>query len=240
MLATQKLGSASVLDGIDGKTHEVRVIGSVGAVPFVGRSGALLDLGQVLRGAVGTVAAAQSVVVARADTPAAVLVQLGKAGAGKPTTYAAVADQLDGTPSARADSLALLVAVGIGLVALAHLLAWLGAQLGRRRAEVAGLRVAGVAPRAVRRAYVVEAGLLAGIVLVTATVAAAATTVPLLEPIRLVGGWTQAPELDLAVRPATLASVMVGVAVLTALLCALVFTRFGRAARPAALRSADQ
>jgi len=240
MLATQELGSASVLDGIDGKTHAVRVIGSVGAVPFVGRAGSLLDLGQVLRGAVGTVAAARSVVVARADTPADVLAQLGKEGAGKPATYATVADQLERTPSARADSLALLTAVGVGLVALAHLLAWLGAQLGRRRAEVAGLRAAGIAPRAVRRAYVVEAVLLAGIVLGAATIAAAATTVPLLEPIQLVGGWAQAPELDLAVHPATLASVVVGVAVLTAVLCALVFTRFGRAARPAALRSADQ
>jgi hypothetical protein len=37
-----------------------------------------------------------------------------------------------------------------------------------------------------------------------------------------------------------LASVVAGVALLTALLCALVFTRFGRPARPAALRSADQ
>ena len=63
---------------------------------------------------------------------------------------------------------------------------------------------------------------------------------PLLEPIGLVGGWSQAPELRLAVRPYTLFVVVLGVALLTAVLCALVFTRFGRAARPAALRSADQ
>jgi hypothetical protein len=91
----------------------------------------------------------------------------------------------------------------------------------------------------VRRAYIVEALLLSVVVLVTAAIAAAATTVPLLEPIQLVGGWSQAPELDLAVQPLILAVVVIGVAVLTALLCALVFTRFGRAARPAALRSAD-
>jgi hypothetical protein len=240
LLATPGIGSTSVLDGIDGKTNAVEVVGSVGAVPFVGRTGSLLDLGQVLRGSVGTVAAARSVVVARADTPADVLAELRKDGAGRPTTYAAVADQLDATPSARADSLALLLAVGIGLVALTHLLAWLGGQMGRRRVEVASLRAAGIGPREVRRAYVVEAVLLAGVILVSATVAAAATTVPLLEPIRLVGGWAQAPELHLTVRPATLASVVAGVALLTALLCALVFTRFGRPARPAALRSADQ
>jgi hypothetical protein len=105
---------------------------------------------------------------------------------------------------------------------------------------VAGLRAAGIGPRVVRRAYLVEAGLLSVIVLVTAAIAAAATTVPLLTPIQLVGGWAQAPILRLEIRPMTLVSVVVGVAVATALLCILVFTRFGRAARPASLRSADR
>jgi hypothetical protein len=105
---------------------------------------------------------------------------------------------------------------------------------------VAGLRAAGVGPRAVRRAYVGEAALLSAIVLVTAAVAAALTTVPLLKPIELVGGWAQAPSVHLVVQPLTLAVVVVGVAAVTAVLCVLVFTRFGRAARPSALRSADR
>lgn len=105
---------------------------------------------------------------------------------------------------------------------------------------MAGLRAAGIGPRAVRRAYVLEAAVLSAVVLVAAAVTAAVTTVPLLEPIQLVSGWSEAPRLHLAVRPLTLATVVVGVAVLTALLCAVVFTRFGRAARPAALRSAEQ
>jgi hypothetical protein len=239
-LTTKGLQTAGVADGIDGKTQAMRLVGTVDAVPFLGRAGSLLDLGEVLRGAVGTVASARSVVVARADTPASVLARLRKDGGRKPTTYAAVADRLDATPAARADSLALLVAVGVGLVALTHLLAWLAGQLGRRRVEVAGLRAAGIAPRAVRRAYVVEAALLSGVVLVTAAVAAAATTVPLLKPIELVGGWAQAPEVQLAVQPLTLAAVVVGVALLTAMLCGVVFTRFGRGARPSALRSADR
>jgi hypothetical protein len=239
-LATRGMRSSGVLEGIDGTSHPVQVVGVVGAVPFVGRAGSLLDLAHVLRGAVGTVAAARAVVIARADTPVSVLAQLRKDGAGRQRTYAAVADQIDSTPSARADSLAFLVAVGVGLVALMHLLAWLASQLGRRRTEVAGLRAAGIGPRAVRRAYLEEAALLAGVVLVAAAVAAAATTVPLLKPLRLVGGWAQGPELELAVRPLTLGTVVVGVALLTALLCGIVFTRFGRAARPAALRSADR
>jgi hypothetical protein len=81
---------------------------------------------------------------------------------------------------------------------------------------------------------------MAGVVLVSGVIAAAATTVPLLEPMRLVGGWAEAPELRLEVRPVTLATVVLGVALMTAVLCAIVFTRFGRTARPAALRSAER
>jgi hypothetical protein len=218
----------------------VRVLGTVDAVPFLGRSGALLDLGRVLLGAVGTIAGAQPVVVARADTPASVLARLRQDGGGRTSTYAAVADRLDSTPPARADSLALLLAIGVGLVALTHLLAWLVGQLGGRRAEVAGLRAAGIRPGAVRRAYVTEAVVLAALVLVAAAVAAAATTIPLLKPMELVGGWAKAPALRLEVRPVTLATVVVGVALATAAICAWAFTRFGRGARPAALRSADR
>jgi ABC-type lipoprotein release transport system permease subunit len=136
--------------------------------------------------------------------------------------------------------LALLVAIGVALVALTHLLAWLASQARRRRAEVAGLRAAGVPQRAVRRAYLGEALVLAGIILATAAATAVLTTVPLLEPMRLVGGWAQAPILRPRIRPLTLASVVIGIAVVTAVSCAVAFTRFGRGARPAALRAAER
>jgi hypothetical protein len=58
--------------------------------------------------------------------------------------------------------------------------------------------------------------------------------------MRLVGGWAVAPAVDLAVRPWVLTPVALGVAVVTAVCCAVVFTRFGRSARPAALREADR
>jgi hypothetical protein len=239
-LTTPGLQDATSVKGIDGSSRGVHVIGALDGVPFLGRAGALLDLGQVLQGTVGTVAGARSVVVARAGTPPSVLDRLRHDGGGAPTAYAAVASALASTPEARSDRLALLVAIGVALVALTHLLAWLSGQLGRRRAEVAGLRAAGIRPGAVRRAYVVEASSLAGTVLVTAALAAVATTVPLLEPMRLVGGWADAPELHLAVRPLTLTVVVVGSALVVAAVCALVLTRFGRAARPAALRSAER
>jgi hypothetical protein len=239
-LTTRDVRLRSTVSGIDGQTPGVRVVGEVDAVPFLGRDGSLLDLPRVLRGSVGTVSAARPVVVARADTPAAVLARLHADGGGPATTYSSVRKAFDATPEARADSLALLIAVGVALVALTHLAAWLASQLARRRAEVAGLRSAGLLPRVVRRAYVVEALALAGIVLVAAIVAAVVTTTALLRPMRLVGGWAVAPAVDLAVRPWVLTPVALGVALVTAVCCAVVFTRFGRSARPAALREADR
>jgi hypothetical protein len=239
-LTTPGLRVSTSITGVDGTSRAVHVIDSVAGLPFIGRTGSLLDLGQVLRGTVGTVASARSVVVARADTPASVLAELRTDGGGAPSAYAAVATQLDQTTQARGDRLALLVAIGVGLVALTHLLGWLSGQLGRRRAEVAGLRAAGVRPGSVRTAYLLEAGVLAGIVLVAAAVTSAVTTVPLLKPMQLAGGWSDAPALALGVRPVTLVAAVLGVAAVTALLCGFAFTRFGRDARPSALRSADR
>jgi hypothetical protein len=58
--------------------------------------------------------------------------------------------------------------------------------------------------------------------------------------MRLVGGWSDGPAVDLALRPWLLAVVVVGTAAVTAVLCGAVFTRFGRNARPSALRAADR
>jgi hypothetical protein len=216
------------------------VVGSIDAVPLLGRYGSLLDLSRVLRGSVGTVAAGRAFVVARADTPASVLATLHADGGGPPTTYDAALAALADTTQARGDTLALLVALGVALVALTHLAAWLAGQLSRRRAEVAGLRAAGFVPRAVRRAYTFEAVALGLVVLVGSAVAATATTATLLHPMRLVGGWSEAPQVDLALRPWVLVPSVVGTAAVVALACVVVFTRFGRSARPAALRSADR
>lgn len=239
-VTTPGLDLRSTVQTIDGTSAVVDVVGQVDAIPFLGRAGSLLDLPRALRGAVGSVAVARPVVVARADTPPAVLARLRAAGGGHPRSYDEVALALARTPEARADRLALLVAVGIALVALTHLLAWLGGQVGRRRTEVAGLRTAGLAPDAVRRAYLAEAVLLSVVVLVAATVAAVATVRPLLTPIHLVGGWSQGPVLSVGVRLWPLVPVVLTVAVVTAVACAVAFTRFGRAARPSALREADR
>jgi hypothetical protein len=226
--------------GIDGTSPEVSVTGTIDAVPLLGHEGSLRDLPRVLRGAVGTVAAGRSIVVARAGTPASVLSTLRADGGGTPTTYGGALASLANTSQARGDALALLVSLGVAVVALTHLGAWLAGQLSRRRAEVAALRVAGFGPPAVRGAYRVEAMVLGLVVLVGSVIAAVATTRTLLGPMRLVGGWAEAPPVDLSLRPWVLVPSVVGTSLVVAVACLLVFTRFGRSARPSALRSADR
>jgi hypothetical protein len=240
VLVTAGMKGRGTVDGIDGSIQAAQQVGTVPDIPFLGTAGRLLDLGRVLIGANGSIPAARSVVVARADTPSSVLDRLHADGGGTPTTYAATLGALRQTTQARADQLALLVALGVALVALAHLLAWLAGQVAGRRTEVAGLRVAGIRPVAIRAAYLTEALVLAGVVLVTSAVATAATTGSLLHPMHLVGGWSYAPAVDLSLRPWVLAATCLGVAVVTAVSCLGVFTRFGRAARPSALRAADR
>jgi hypothetical protein len=239
-LTTPGISLHRTAPGIDGTSPEVSVAGSIDAIPLLGQDGSLMDLPRVLRGAVGTVAAGRSFVVARADTPASVLSTLHADGGGTPTSYDGALLALANTPQARGDTLALLVSLGVALVAATHLGAWLAGQVARRRAEVAGLRVAGFAPRAVRRAYRVEAMVLGLVVLVGSALAAIATMRMLLHPMRLVGGWSEAPPVDLSLRPWVLVPSVVGTALVVALACLLVFTRFGRSARPSALRSADR
>jgi hypothetical protein len=239
-LTTPGVRLGARVPGLDATSPAVSVIGSVSAIPVLGRYGSLLDLSRVLRGAVGTVAAGEAFVVARADTPAEVLTTLHDDGGGTPTGYDATAQVLANTPQARGDALALLVALGVALVALTHLAAWLAGQVGRRRTEVAGLRAAGFVSGVVRRAYLVESLVLAAVVLLGSGVAAAATMQTLLRPMRLVGGWTDAPAVVLGLRPWVLAPTVAGVAVVTAAACVVVFTRFGRSARPSALRGADR
>jgi hypothetical protein len=78
------------------------------------------------------------------------------------------------------------------------------------------------------------------VVLVGAAVPAIAVMKTLLRPMRLVGGWAEAPPVDLSLRPWVLVPSVAGTALAVALACLVVFTRFGRSARPSALRSADR
>jgi hypothetical protein len=78
------------------------------------------------------------------------------------------------------------------------------------------------------------------VVLLGSAITAIAGTRTLLRPMRLVGGWSEAPPVELSLRLWVLVPSVGGTALVVAIACLLAFTRFGRSARPSALRSADR
>ncbi|GCD90280.1 FtsX-like permease family protein [Nocardioides sp. LS1] len=132
------------LDSTGGDERPAQVLATLPALPLVEADGLLADLPRAAAGAPPTVPAAQVMVLARADTPAALLAQLTDAAGHDPRTLnqvdAAVADET-GATQARVYSLMAVFCLVAALLVLA-------AAVGRQRAawarEVAALRVVGV------------------------------------------------------------------------------------------------
>ena len=232
-----QLPDARTVDGADGTARRVDVVGQTPVLPVLGTRGVLLDLGQDLAGAVGTVPAAQAWVVARADTPQAVLDRLTHGRElGAPVPYLHERDRLADTAAARTSYLQDWVAVLAALIGLLHVCGEALGQRTRRRTEAAALRVAGVRPRDVRRATAVEAGFLGLVAAVGTALAAGLLTPLLLGPIDLAQGWTDGPSPDLS----TPWALVLGVALAAGVACAVVLLGvLGRAVRsavPAVLR----
>jgi hypothetical protein len=83
-------------------------------------------------------------ILARADTPEAILTRLAAQGVSAPTTLQTVEKTLSQEPYALALNLYLVVTVLVLLLALAGLCVNLGVQLPGRRRDAASLRVVGV------------------------------------------------------------------------------------------------
>jgi FtsX-like permease family len=168
-LRLQHVGGHPQAYGIDGQPRPVDVRGQVPALPLLGRAGLLLDLGSALRGAGGKIPVTRTRIVARADTPPAVLRRLratGAVGARRTVAQTLAAIQRSGT--AQATTLyALVAAFGLAIAAVAVVSATVE-QRRSRRLEAASLRVVGVEIEEVAGAYRNEAAVLGAAVAVVA------------------------------------------------------------------------
>lgn len=154
-----------------GVVRPARQVGRVPALPFTERVGVLVDLPRALAGDSPTVPVSEVVVLARADTPAALLQDLSAAAGASPVSLAEVRDSVvaeTGAQQARAYALMALVCLAIAGLALA-------ASASRRHSarvrELAVLRLLGVPATQAKRSAWVESGLL-----VAASVATAVAT----------------------------------------------------------------
>jgi FtsX-like permease family len=229
-------GHPSVL-GIDGMARPVTYVATVPVLPFTGTQGTLLDLGRMLVGSGGSIPETQAAVVARSDTPAAVIAALRATHAvGPPTTYQRVVHRLERTAEAQGTRLYLLVAIFAALIALVSIASALAQQTRERRVEAASLRSVGVRPSQVSGAYGREGALLAGATFVGTTLTAWVACRALLPALPLVPDVAFVPAMDATPRIPllTLSAVVAGVVV--GLLTYLTFRRLGRGSPPRILR----
>jgi hypothetical protein len=168
-LHLQHSGGQPQAFGIDGQPRPVDVSGQVPALPLLGRAGLLLDLGSALRGAGGKIPVTRTWVVARADTPVAVLQRLrATGGVGARRTVAQTLARIQRSGTAQATTLYALVA-GFGLaIAAVAVVSATAEQRRRRRHEAASLRVVGIDLGEVAGAYRSEAAVLGAAVAVVA------------------------------------------------------------------------
>lgn len=221
-------GSPTV-EGVDGLARRESVVAKVTALPFVGTLGSMLDLGSALVGSGGSVPATDAMILARSNTPAAVITALRAThSVGRPTTYPNVLERLGQTRRAQGIRLYALVAAFAGLIALVSIASAVTQQTRERRREAASLRSVGVRARAIAGAYRREALVLAVTTFVGTTIAAWIASRVLLPALPLVSGWAYAPPLDAAPR---LMFITLSALVAGAVVGAVTFVAFRRVSR---------
>ena len=234
-------GGQRQADGVDGQSRPVQVAGQVPALPLLGRSGLLLDLGTALRGASGQIPDSLTVIVARSDTPTAILNKLAATGATTTkTTVSASLDRIRRGGSADGIRLYALVA-GFGVILGGVSVVSSTLRLRHtRRTEAASLRVVGVGVRALRRSYWIEAVGLGATVAVIALAGswiccrAVLAALPLIDSGRFGLGFDATPPIVLLTGFALGAGIAVAAAV------AVTLQPVAAAAQPGQLRNADR
>lgn len=219
-----------VLDSPGGLDLPAQVVARVPALPLVQADGVLADLPRALVGAPPTVPVAEVVVLARADTPVALLDEVLDETGGELRTLEQVRASLSDDTGAAQARVYLLVA-GFGLLVA---LLVLGTAVARERPawlrDVAALRVVGLDVRRVRGAGRLE---VAGLVVVSvgaALLGTAAGVLWLLGDLALVEVPDHAVALRTSLDP-------LPVLVLGLVVAAVVALVVGRGRRPSAERS---
>jgi hypothetical protein len=237
----ERAGGLPLAYGPDGRPRAIRVAGEVPALPLLGRSGLLLDLGTALHGAGGQLPDTETLVVARADTPAPVLHELMSTGAvGKRLTVAQALADIERTSTAHGATLYGIIAVFGLLIAAVSVVSATVEQRQERRVEAASLRVIGVEVGDMAGGYRAEAGSLGASVAVVAALAvwigcsALLPVLPLVEPGRFGLLFDATPRGNLVAGLAVVAGTFVTLVIF------LSFRLVGRSSPPSLLRTEDR
>jgi hypothetical protein len=225
-----------LVDSPGGDERPADVVDRLPALPLVEADGLLADLPLTAAGAPPTVPAAEVMVLAAADAPAALLDRVAEAGGGTPRTVADIElDVAREVGAVQAQSYALMAGFCLAVAVLVAT-STVARQRSAHGREVAVLRLLGVPRSTVRRSTRLELCVLAAVAVAAAALGGLLAVRLLLRNLSLVAVPLHTAPLEIGVAIAPLA----GAAVAAAVLVALVSGR-GRAVsaslgRPATLR----
>jgi ABC-type lipoprotein release transport system permease subunit len=229
-------GDGHVAYGVDGGKHPVDEVGTVDALPLIGRSGALLDLPRAL-GRGSTIATAQSYVVARADTPQSVLDDLDATGVvGDQEQFGPSLDRAQRQPDVQGVRLYTLMSLFAALIALVGLASSVVGQRDERQREAASLRVTGVRARHIKSAHRREALWLGACAFVAVAVTGWGAARLTVGSLSLVPETAYSPTLDGDPQWSTVLPVAVAAALAVGVITLFANRRVARTSRPSMLR----
>lgn len=229
-----------LLDSPGGDERAAEVVDRVPALPLVEADGLLADLPLASSGALPTVPAAEVMVLAAADTPAAMLADLTEQAGAEPVTLASVertTDEEVGAVRARVYALIALFCLAVAILVIASSVARLRAEHLR---EVAALRVVGVDLPVLRRSARLELGALALGALLAATAGGVAAVDLLLSNLNLVTVPLHAVPLEISVTVLPVATAAVVAALVVGLVGGRARAVRADLGRPALLREASR
>ena len=228
---------APIAYSVDGSEHPVSIVGTAGSLPLVGQQGMLLDLSRALTFGANTAAAATSYVVARDDTPAAVIDRLRATGAvARPQSFASLLTQAEQRTDAQGARLYTLISAFAAIIAVIGLAAAVSGQRRERQREAASLRVTGVGSEHIAAAYRVEAGWLAACTLLVVGVAGWVAARVTVQGLSLVPESAYSPPLTAQPNVGLLFAVAAGAAALVGVLTLTLNRRVVAGSPPSVLR----
>ncbi|HEU0286216.1 MAG TPA: FtsX-like permease family protein, partial [Nocardioidaceae bacterium] len=225
--------------GSEGLYLPVEVAGVAEALPFVGRTGVMIDLTSYLREAdISQSQDAATYVLARDGMPPAMADQLTAAGVSldQPLSLAKERKRLDNDAYALSLRLYLIVSVALLALALAGVSAHLIVGMPGRRRDAAALRVVGVSRRTVSRASLVELAITLGVAALAGVIAGVVAQWVILGKIRLGTADSRSPDIPARIDLLSLGAYTAATAVVLLLVAGLVARATVRRARAAELR----
>lgn len=219
------------------RTIAIRPVATTESMPVLGPAGLLVDYTTLTRDVTISGPSTDVTILARGDTPAAVLAGLADSGITDPVTVTTTRSVLDNDAFALALNLYLVVTAMVILLALAGLGASLTVQMPSRRRDAASLRVVGLRRRSIVAAVIAEFVVVMGAAALAGVGAGSLAQYVVVRTVTLGYADTQhTPRLLASLNVPTILALLLLVTIVLFVVAVLVAALTVRGARTASLR----